>query len=231
LDLNALARTEAMRTLGGMGIYEYEPGFNEFLDPGAADVAEMSGYSMIEALARIVFGGDEFMKRGIVALVHAEIVAALVKHALDAVSDLLFGDVVGVVVRVVFVEEEDVDDDEGGADGDGGIGDVEGRPVVAAEPNFEEVDDGAMDDAIGYVSGCTAKQKREAGSSEGSAAVAGDEQPSERADHRSRADDQQDAHRGGWRIGEDAEGDTGIAAVHQIDEIVNQLAVPAFDGS
>jgi hypothetical protein len=85
LDLNALARTEAMRTLGGMGIYEYEPGFNEFLDPGAADVAEMSGDSVIEALARIVFGGDEFMKRGIVALVHAVIVAALVNCALDAV--------------------------------------------------------------------------------------------------------------------------------------------------
>jgi hypothetical protein len=45
----------------------------------------MSGDSVIEALARIVFGGDEFMKRGIVALVHAEIVAVLVNCALDAV--------------------------------------------------------------------------------------------------------------------------------------------------
>ena len=53
--------------------------------------------------------------------------------------------------RVVFVEEEDVDDDEGGADGDGGVGDVEGGPVVGAEPDFEEVGDGAVDDAIGYV--------------------------------------------------------------------------------
>ena len=85
MDLNALARAEAMRTLGHTRIYEHEPGFNEFLDPGAADVAEMSGDSVIEALARIVFGGDEFMKRGIVALVHAEIVAVLVNCALDAV--------------------------------------------------------------------------------------------------------------------------------------------------
>jgi hypothetical protein len=85
LDLNALARAEAMRTLGHPGIYEHEPGFNEFLDPGAADVAETNSDSVIEALARIVFGGDEFMKRGDVALVHAEIVAALVNYALDAV--------------------------------------------------------------------------------------------------------------------------------------------------
>ena len=76
MDLNALAGAEAMGTLGHTGIYEHEPGFNEFLDPGAADVSEMNGDSVIEALARIVFGGDEFIKRGIVALVHAEIVTA-----------------------------------------------------------------------------------------------------------------------------------------------------------
>jgi hypothetical protein len=55
------------------------------LDPGAADVAETSGDLVIEALARFAFGGDEFMKRGIVALVHAEIVAALVNYAPVAV--------------------------------------------------------------------------------------------------------------------------------------------------
>jgi hypothetical protein len=87
LDLNALAGAEAMRTLGGTGIYEHEPGFNEFLDPGAADVAESSGDSVIEAQARIVFGGDEFMKLGIVALVHAEIVAVLVNCAPAAVRE------------------------------------------------------------------------------------------------------------------------------------------------
>ena len=85
MDLNALASAEAMGTLGHTGIYEHEPGFNEFLNPGTADVAQMSGDSMIEALARIIFGGDEFMKRGIVALVHAEIVTALVNYALGAV--------------------------------------------------------------------------------------------------------------------------------------------------
>jgi len=58
---------------------------------------------------------------------------------------------------VVFVEEKDVDDDESSTDGDGGIGDVEGGPVVAAEPDFEEVGDRAVDDAIGHVAGCTAE--------------------------------------------------------------------------
>ena len=60
--------------------------------------------------------------------------------------------------------------------------------------------------------------------------MAGDEQPSERADYRSGADDQQDAHGGRWRIGEDTEGDARIAAVHKVDEIVDQFAVPAFRG-
>ena len=87
------------------------------------------------------------------------------------------------------MEEEDVDDDEGGADGDGGVGDVEGGPVVVAEPNLEEVRDRAVNDAVGYVAGCAAQQKREARSGEGAAAVARDKQPSERAyDHRG-ADD------------------------------------------
>ena len=63
---------------------------------------------------------------------------------------------------VMFVEEEDVDDDEGGADGDGGVGYVEGGPVVGAEPDLEEVGDRAVDDAVGYVAGGAAEQQREA---------------------------------------------------------------------
>ncbi len=128
------------------------------------------------------------------------------------------------------MEEEDVDDDEGGADGDGGVGDVEGGPVVVAEPNLEEVRDRAVNDAVGYVAGCAAEQKREARSGEGAAAVARDKQPSERADYYGGAYDQQDAHSCGWRIGEYSEGDTRVAAVHEVDEIVDELAVPAFDG-
>jgi hypothetical protein len=140
-------------------------------------------------------------------------------------ADVLFSDVRGVV----FVEEEDVDDDEGGADGDGGVGDVEGGPVIAAEPDFEEVGDRAVDDAVGYIAGGAAEQKREARRGEGAPAVARDKQPSERADYYGGAYDQQDAHSCGWRIGEYSEGDARVAAVHEVDEIVDELAVPAFD--
>jgi hypothetical protein len=202
---------------------------------------------LVEALPRISFGHDEFMNCAFVALAHAVIVAVLLNCALNALRSkehskngmwprrivslirsigLLFGD----VGRVVFVEEEDVDDDEGGADSDGGIGDVEGGPVVAAEPHFEEVGDCAVDDPVGDVARGTTEQKREAGSGEGTAAVTCDKQPSERADDCGGSDDQQDAHGRRGRIGKDAEGDSRIAAVHQVDEIVDQLAVPAFDG-
>ena len=131
---------------------------------------------------------------------------------------------------MVLVEEEDVDDDEGGSDGDGGVSDVEGGPVIAAEPDLEEVGDGAVDDAIGNVAGGAAEEQRQAGGGQRAAAVTGDEEPGQRGDDGRGADDQQDAHRGGGRIGEDAEGDAWIAAVHQVDEVGDQLAMPAFNG-
>ena len=43
--------------------------------------------------------------------------------------------------------------------------------MIAAEPDLEEVGDGAVDNAIGYVAGGAAEQKREAGSGEGAATV------------------------------------------------------------
>jgi len=66
---------------------------------------------------------------------------------------------------VVLVEEKDVDDDEGGADGDGGVCYVEGRPVIAAEPDFKEVCHGAVHDAVRHIAGGTAEEKSKAGSS------------------------------------------------------------------
>ena len=49
-----------------------------------------------------------------------------------------------------------------GADGDGGVGDIEGRIVVGAEPDFEEVGDRAAHDAVGDVAGGAAEEQREA---------------------------------------------------------------------
>ena len=58
--------------------------------------------------------------------------------------------------------------------------------------------------------------------------MSGGEEPGERGDDDDRATDQEDARprRGG--IGEDAEGDAGIAAVDEVDEVVDEFAVPAF---
>ena len=59
--------------------------------------------------------------------------------------------------RALSVAEEYIDDQQGGADGDGGVGDVEGRIVKGAEPNFEEIRDGPVEDTIGDVTGGASK--------------------------------------------------------------------------
>ena len=58
--------------------------------------------------------------------------------------------------------------------------------------------------------------------------MTGDKEPRERADYYGGAYDQEDAHACGRRISEYAERNAGVAAVHQIDEIVDELAMPAF---
>ena len=81
------------------------------------------------------------------------------------------------------------------ANGDGGIGDVESRPRIEnaprkeREPDFEEVGDGTVNDAIGEVAGGPAEQKREARGSQRATAVAGDKQPGEHADDHDGAGD------------------------------------------
>ena len=58
--------------------------------------------------------------------------------------------------------------------------------------------------------------------------MARDEEPCQRADHYGGAYNQDNAHSYGRRISEDAEGDARIAAAHKINEIVNELMVPAL---
>src|ERR1700722_10713971 len=131
---------------------------------------------------------------------------------------------------MVFGAQEDVENDEGGADGDGGVGDVEGGIVVAAEADFEEVGDGAVEDAVGDVAGRATEEQREAGGGHGAAGVTGGEEPGERGDDNDRAADEEDASPRRSGIGENAEGDAGIAAVDEIDQVVDELAVPALVG-
>ena len=103
------------------------------------------------------------------------------------------GNVAQLRWRAVLVGEKDVEDDEYGADSNGGVGDVECGIVVRAEPNFEEIRDGAVEDTIGDVTGGAAKKKREARGGEAAAATAGDKEPGENGDHDKRASDENDA--------------------------------------
>ena len=130
----------------------------------------------------------------------------------------------------MFWAEEDVENDEGGADGDGGVGDVEGGIVVGAEPDFEEIGNGAVKDAIGDVAGGAAEKKREAGGGEAAAAMASDEEPGKDGDDYERAGDEDDARPRRSGIREEAEGDPGIAGANEIDEVVNYFVAPAFGG-
>ncbi len=116
--------------------------------------------------------------------------------------DTLFG--VGFWLGV----EEDVGDQEDGTDGDGGIGDVEGGPRVEdgewekAEPDFEEVGDGAVDDAVREIAGGAAEQERESRGVDGAGIASGYEQPRDEGDDQQRTGDQDDASdrcRGSWR--------------------------------
>ena len=85
--------------------------------------------------------------------------------------------------------EHQIQDQEDRADGDGGVGYVEGGPAISAEPDFEEVGDGAVEDAIGDVAGGAAEQESETGTGCGSA-LAGDEQPRQSANHNERPADE-----------------------------------------
>ena len=59
--------------------------------------------------------------------------------------------------------------------------------------------------------------------------MTGDKQPGKCTDDCSGSDYQHNAHGHRGRISEDTESDSGVTAVHQVDEIVDQFAVPAFD--
>ena len=130
-------------------------------------------------------------------------------------------------MRACLGAEQDVEDDEDGADGDGRIGDVEGRPMISAEQNFEEIGNSTADDAVGDVAGGAAKKKSQAGGGE-AAAMSRDEKPREDADDENRAGNQCEPHPRRAGIREDAESDTWIPAVNQVDEIVEKLAAITF---
>lgn len=102
--------------------------------------------------------------------------------------------------------------------------------MVRAEPNFEEIGDGAVENPIGDVTGGAAKKKREARGGEAAAEMAYDEEPGENGDDDERPGDENDPRPGRSRIGEKTESDAGIAGANEIDEMVNYFVTPAFGG-
>ena len=102
--------------------------------------------------------------------------------------------------------------------------------MVGAEPHFEEIGDGAVEEAIGDVAGGAAEKKCKAGGGEAASAMAGDEEPSEDSDDHERAGDENDASPGPSGIGEKTKSDPWIAGANEIDEVVNYFVAPAFGG-
>src|SRR5207245_2204538 len=113
----------------------------------------------------------------------------------------------------------------------GATGNVTDRILQGAVTDFfEEVRHRALQDAIGNIAGGAAEQESETRGSHHAAPLACDQQPSEHGDYGDGAQNQSDTCTGGRGIRHDAKGDPGIAAVHQINEIVDELMVPAFGG-
>src|SRR5262245_58422751 len=111
--------------------------------------------------------------------------------------------------------EEEVDQQQDGADGDGGVSDVESGIGVGAEQQLEEIGDGAMDDAVGDVARGSAEEQREASGRKHAGLAAGDKQPAQHCNDSERAGDERDARAGASRLRENAERNACVLAVHK----------------
>ena len=126
--------------------------------------------------------------------------------------------------------EEDVEDEENGADGDSGVGYVEGGPAIGAEKDFEKIGDPAVEDTIGDIAGCSAEEESESGGVEGSKIFASDQQPSDDGDDGNGSYDKEYAECRRGRASEEAEGNAGITALNQVEEIMDDFVAPGFGG-
>src|SRR5204862_6306083 len=98
----------------------------------------------------------------------------------------------------VLRREEYIKKNENGADGDGGVGDVEGGVTVSAEPEFEKISDSAVNQAVGEIAGGSADEEREARESAPSDGLARNEEPGEGGDEEHREGGEEDATPGRW---------------------------------
>src|SRR5260370_5068272 len=118
-----------------------------------------------------------------------------------------------------------VQKNQNGADSDGGIGDVEGRPRIeglAGEEttiDVEEVGDRAVKNAVGDVAGGAAEEQSEAGGIQGAYAAARNEQPGDDCDDSEGAADEDCAQGRRGQTSEKTESDAGVARVDEIEKM------------
>ena len=97
--------------------------------------------------------------------------------------------------------------------------------------DLDEIGDGAVENAIGEITGGAPEKKSEARSVQGADAAAGDEQPGDDRDDDERADDQRHAQGGRRKTSEEAEGDAGVAGVNEIKKIINNCGGETISGA
>jgi len=88
-----------------------------------------------------------------------------------------------------------------------------------------------MDKTICEVAGSAADEESETGEAAPCNGFAGEEKPSERGYEKQGKHDQTEMQKMRMRVRKHAEGDAGIFAVDQVDEIVDEFVVPALGGA
>src|SRR5271154_3737936 len=104
---------------------------------------------------------------------------------------------------------------------DRGVCQIKCVPVMPADVKGNEVGDAVAQEAIKHVSQRPAQNQREAALAQAPARAARCQQPHQHGDHGHRKGDEQRTSPGIFGIGEEAEGDSGVGGVYQIQEAGN----------
>jgi len=119
------------------------------------------------------------------------------------------------------IEQEILKNKEGDANGDRGIGDIKGRPMMTADIEIEEIDHKTEADPINEIADGPARNQ---GKSHGVYTATAAETPLGNPDKnqgRAGSADKKDLTPESWLPGQDAEGSTVIGQIGQIEEIGN----------
>ena len=117
--------------------------------------------------------------------------------------------------------EEQLDEHQRRADGDGRIGHIECGPAIRSQPDFQEIGYAAVEQAVERIACRSAQNQREPALRKPAARAAREQQPHQQRHHRSRA--QQQKRREPWRtrVGKHAERDARILIVNQNYDVRN----------